>query len=114
MNMPSENLIKSTIEEKQRQAARFTKQHRTAGSTNEKPMMNFWQLLKDFAKQLWGAHRSNETIYSERNLYHAEKLGVTPEELALLLEKSRLYERIAHGNALIEADNMSQKLWERN
>jgi hypothetical protein len=122
MNMLSENLVKTIIEEKHREATRLSqaqkarrlaKERYQAESQKDEGVKNFWQMLKELAGRLrFEPRRNDEVAHSGEDLYHAEKRRMTLEELHRLIENSLLYERIARGNALFEAEDLSQKLRE--
>jgi hypothetical protein len=122
MNMLSENLVKTIIAEKHREATRLSqaqearrlaKERRQAESQKDEGVKNFWQMLKGLARRIRFEPRPNDEVaHSGKDLYHAEQRRMTLEELHRLIENSLLYERIARGNALFEAEDLSQKLRE--
>jgi hypothetical protein len=113
MNMSSEELVKSSTQEERPEALRPATEQVHAESRKRETEKNIWHRLKDRARLIWSGSRPvDEVLYSEENLYHAERLGMTPQELHRLIEKSRLYERIARGSALVEVEHLSQKLRE--
>ena len=113
MNILSSYLIKSIIEERDREAQRLAKARRRAKVANDQPKKNFWQSLKIFARHMrYGPHLPDEVEQDEQTLIHAEMLGLSPEELRRQEAKRRMYERIAQGNALAEAENLARKMRE--
>lgn len=119
MKIVSESLVNSIIEEKHREAARMAqaqqairraKAKRRDESQNAHPEKSFWQTFKSFVKDLWlGSDVSHVTIDSKDKQYRPDAHSISPDDL-ILSEKRRLYERIALGNALADAELLSKKM----
>jgi hypothetical protein len=113
MNKLSDYLVNTIIAEKRREAMRLAKTKRRAKSNEDQPAKHFWQSFKAFAMHMqYGPHMPDEVVHSEESLNHAEMLGLSPQGLLRQEANRRLYERIAQGNALVEAEYLSQKLRE--
>jgi hypothetical protein len=75
------------------------------------PKKSFFRSLKIFTTHMrYGPHLPEEVEYAEETLYHAEMLGLSPDEHRRREAKRRMYERIAQGNALVEAEYLAQKM----
>jgi hypothetical protein len=110
MNNLSNHLIDSITDAQQSKAHRASQRKRLAKGAEDQPKKSLLGSLKKLAtNMLYGPHLPNEVEYSEQTLYHAEMLGLSPEELHRQQANRRMYERIAQGNALVEAEYLAQK-----
>ena len=112
MNILSDYLMRSIIEEKHRDAMQLGQRERPVAA-NHLSKKDIFSLLKDLTGYLCNRQfRLNTLEGSEQNLNLIEAFDMSTSDVKNRLENRNQYERIVQGQALVEVETLSQKLWE--
>ena len=112
MNMISNSTLQVLAEERINNLHRQAEHRRLELSAQgTRQSFGLRQVVNSVKQAFFAAPALDVLEVTEEHLYQAEAMDLPREDLRRREAKRRLYERIAQGNTLIDADNAAHQAW---